>query len=170
MGGGILPIAKKNNEYYVLLSRESVDIDWKDAGKWSDFGGSKENNETEYETAIREGTEETSGLYGTKLDIKNLIDNCTEHIISINNYSSYLVRVKYNPMLPYRFNKIYREALKKTPNLVYEQNGMYEKDKIRWINVNELKSFSKHARFWFKPFMMQIYNKFKNKTNNKNIS
>ena len=170
MGGGILPIAKKDNCYYVLLSRESVDIDWKDAGKWSDFGGSKENNETEYETAIREGAEETCGLYGNKLNIKNMIDNYTEYIVHLNKYSTYLVRVKYNPMLPYRFNKIYRNALKNTPKLVYEQNGLYEKDKIRWVNVNDLKSFSKHARFWFKPVMIEIYNKFKTKNNNKNIS
>ena len=170
MGGGILPIAKKDNNYYVLLSRESIDIDWKDAGKWSDFGGSKENNETEYETAIREGAEETSGLYGKKYDIKYLIDNFTEDVIKLHNYSTYLVKVNYNPMIPYRFNKNYRNALKNTPNLIYEQNGLYEKDKIRWVNVNDLKSFSKHSRFWFKPIMMQIYNKFNTKNNNRNIS
>ena len=171
MGGGILPIAKKDGNYYVLLSRESVDIDWKDAGKWSDFGGSKEKNETEYETAIREGTEETCGVYGNKINIKNLIDNYTEYVVKLHNYSTYLVKVNYNPMLPYRFNKIYRNALKNTPKLVYEQNGLYEKDKIRWVNVNDLKLFSKHSRFWFKPVMIEIYNKFNNTENNiRNIS
>lgn len=170
MGGGILPIAKKDNDYYVLLSRESVDIDWKDAGKWSDFGGSKENNETEYETAIREGAEETSGLYGNEINIKNMIDNYTEYIVHLNKYSTYLVRVKYIEMLPYRFNKIYRNALKNTPKLVYEQNGLYEKDKIRWVNVNDLKSFSKHARNWFKPVLIEIYKNFNTETNNRNIS
>ena len=170
MGGGILPIAKKGNDYYVLLSRESIDIDWKDAGKWSDFGGSKENNETEYETAIREGTEETCGLFGTKDNIKYLIDKHTKYIVKLkNNYSSYLINVNYNPMLPYRFNKNYRNALKNTPKLVYENNGLYEKDKIRWINVNDLKTFSKHSRFWFKPAMIEIYNKFNTENNSKNI-
>lgn len=164
MGGGILPIAKKDDGFYVLLSRESVDINWKDAGKWSDFGGSKENNETEYETAIREGTEETCGLYGTTLDIKNLIDNFTEYIVRLTNYSTYVVRVKYNSMLPYHFNKTYRNALKNRPKLVYEHNGLYEKDKIRWVNVNDLKSWSKHARFWFKPVLNEIYNKFNTNT------
>ena len=170
MGGGILPIAKKGNDYFVLLSRESIDIKWKDAGKWSDFGGSKENNETEYETAIREGTEETCGLYGGKNNIKYLIDNFTEHVIKLHNYSTYLVKVNYNAMLPYRFNKNYRYAIKNKPNLVYERNGLYEKDKIRWVNVNDLKSFSKHSRFWFKPVMTEIYNKFNTINKNKNIS
>lgn len=169
MGGGILPIAKKDNEYFVLLSRESVDINWKDAGKWSDFGGSKEKNETEYETAIREGAEETCGLFGTQQNIKYLIDNFTQDVIKLNKYSTYLIKVNYNSMIPYRFNKNYRNALKKTPKLVYENNGLYEKDKVRWVSVNDLKSFSKYSRYWFKPVLMQIYNKFNTLNNNKNI-
>jgi len=170
MGGGILPIARNNGEYYVLLARESVDNDWKDAGKWSDFGGSKEKNETEYETAIREGAEETSGLYGTKNKIKYLVDNYTEYVVNLHNYSTYLIRVNYNSMLPYRFNKKYREAIRKTPELVYKQNGLYEKDKIRWVSVNDLKTFSKYARLWFKPVLFEIYCKFNTLNNNKNIS
>ena len=164
MGGGILPIAKKNDEYYVLLARESVDVKWRDSGKWSDFGGSKENNETEYQTAIREGTEETCGLYGGTNNIKYMIDNNTIDIIKLHNYSTYLIEVKYNSMIPYRFNKIYRNALKNKPNLVYERNGLYEKDKIRWVSVNELNSFLKHSRFWFKPILKKVYNKFHTRT------
>jgi len=167
MGGGILPIAKKNGNYYVLLARETVDLNWKDAGKWSDFGGSKENNETEYETAIREGAEETSGVYGKEKNIKYLIDNYTEYVVNLHNYSTYLIRVNYNSLLPYQFNQKYREALKKTPEIVYEHNGLYEKDKIRWVDVNNLKIFSEYSRFWFKPVMIEIYNKFNTLNNNK---
>lgn len=170
MGGGILPIAQKDNDYYVLLSRESVDLNWRDSGKWSDFGGSKENNETEYETAIREGAEETCGIYGDRDNIKFMIDNYTKDIIKLHNYSTYLIHVQYNAMLPYRFNKIYRDALKKTPNLIQEHNGLYEKDKLRWVAVNELKQFSKYSRFWFKPVLDKIYKKFNTKNNNKHFS
>ena len=167
MGGGILPIAKNDGFYYVLLSRESLDIKWKESGKWSDFGGSKEGNETEYETAIREGTEETSGIYGKAKNIKYMIDTNTLCVIKVYNYSTYLISVNYNPMISYRFSKIYNKALRYTPELVLNtSNGLYEKDKIRWVKVDDLNTFSTHSRFWFKPIMMQIYNRFNSKNKN----
>ena len=151
MGGGILPIAQKNGVYYVLLSRESVDVKWKDSGKWSDFGGSKEGNESEYDTALREGTEESCGLFGNKKNIEYLIKKKCLDVIKINSYSTYLVEVPYNSMLPYRFNKKYREAIRNTPELVNNpKNGLFEKDKVRWVQVDDLLKFLKHTRFWFK--------------------
>ena len=129
MGGGILPIACYENNYYVLLGHESVDNKWKDSGKWSDFGGSREGRETEYQTAIREGTEETSGVLGNRTDIKKLIDNSFD-IISINKYSTYLVKINYDTFLPYQFNKKYRHILKTNSSLIHKRNGLYEKDKI----------------------------------------
>ena len=163
MGGGILPIAIKDNKYYVLLGRESMDMQWRDSGKWSDFGGSKENKETEYETAIREGAEETCGIYGDKKNIKYIIDNYCYDVMKLKNYSTFLVHVNYNSMLPYKFNKTYRDALKRTPQLVYDDNGLYEKDKIRWVCVDDLNTFLKHSRFWFRPVITQIYNKYRTK-------
>ena len=162
MGGGILPIAKSEGKYYVLLSRETVDNKWKDAGKWSDFGGSREGNETHYATAIREGTEESAGLFGTKNDITNMINNHCIDKITIQYYSTYLVEIPYNTMLPYRFNKNYRFHLKKNPNLIYNStNGLFEKDKLRWVCVNELPSFKKHIRVWYRPIIDKIYHKYK---------
>ena len=53
MGGGILPIAFYKGHPYFLFSREGM-IQAEDPGKWSDFGGSKEKNETPKMTAIRD--------------------------------------------------------------------------------------------------------------------
>lgn len=159
MGGGILPIAVYQNDYYVLMGRESVDNKWRDSGKWSDFGGSREGRESEYQTAIREGTEETSGILGNTRDIKRLIDNSFD-IISMNKYSTYLVEIKYDTFLPYKFNKKYRHILKTNSSLIYKRNGLYEKDKIRWIKVDNLIDFKQHVRFWFRPFIDKIYSKY----------
>ena len=161
MGGGILPIAKYNNRWYVLLARETVDIEWRDSGKWSDFGGSREDNESHYDTAIREGYEETGGLFGYKKDIKNMIKTKCIDKISIPHYSTYLIQIEYNTFLPYKFNKNYRYNLKKNPKLIFEKNGLFEKDKLRWIDVNELESFKPNIRFWFRPIIQQIYKKYK---------
>ena len=69
MGAGILPIAKHANKLYFLLALEVSDK------KWSDFGGKSNKNESIYETAIREGYEETNGFFGNKREFKKLVDN-----------------------------------------------------------------------------------------------
>ena len=47
MGGGILPVAKHNGTYYLLFSRERLIHNRdRDRGKWSDFGGGTEKNES----------------------------------------------------------------------------------------------------------------------------
>lgn len=161
MGGGILPISQKNGRYYVLLSRESIDVKWKDSGKWSDFGGSREGNESEYDTALREGTEESCGIIGSKKNIEYLVKNKCLNIIHINHYSTYLVEIPYNSMLPYKFNKTYRLALKNTPDVVLSNNGLFEKDKVRWVPVDELLQFRNYTRFWFKPIVTKVYNIYK---------
>ena len=68
-GSGILPVAIKNNKLYLLFSREYIYSSYVDGGKWSDFGGHKEGSESNKETAIREGWEESSGFLGNKIDI-----------------------------------------------------------------------------------------------------
>ena len=74
MGGGILPVAKHNGTYYLLFSRERlIHNKDRDRGKWSDFGGSREGRESQYQTAVREGVEESSGILGKKQDVRNLI-------------------------------------------------------------------------------------------------
>ena len=67
MGGGILPVAEHKGDFYFLFSRERLAFSQdKDRGKWSDFGGSREGKETQYQTAIRECFEESNGILGNK--------------------------------------------------------------------------------------------------------
>ena len=91
MGGGILPVAYHKDDIYFLFSRESF-INKRHKGLWSDFGGSKEGYESQYETAIREGAEESSGILGNEKDIRTLIKkNCIGKIRD-RGYSIYLVQ------------------------------------------------------------------------------
>ena len=53
MGAGILPLAVFRSSIYLLLGQERHN------NLWSDFGGSSLEGETIYQTAIREGEEET---------------------------------------------------------------------------------------------------------------
>ena len=75
---GILPFSRiiKNNKQmiYFLFSRETMDDKKsKDRGYWSEFGGSRDKGETHLDTAIREGYEESNGIFGSKRKLKPII-------------------------------------------------------------------------------------------------
>ena len=73
MGGGVLPVSVHNGEPVFLFSREAVARGYRDSGKWSDFGGSKEGSETQRDTAVREAAEEARNR---KLRLDNLEETC----------------------------------------------------------------------------------------------
>ena len=76
----ICPISKFRNNIYVLLGQERFN------NQWSDFGGSRNGNETPYQTACREGYEELDGFLGSEQDIKNLVN--THNIVIFTNQST----------------------------------------------------------------------------------
>ena len=110
MGGGILPVAFRNNHPYFLFSREAL-IARKDAGKWSDFGGSKEKNESHRETALREGWEESNGILGTKSNIRNLMKNNLCAVIKGNGYHTFIVEVKYDKNIEESFKNDFNSSI-----------------------------------------------------------
>ena len=68
MGAGILPFTIYKGRVMFLFGRENKDKT-EDSNKkelWSDFGGSKEGLESYFDTAVREGFEESSGFFGDK--------------------------------------------------------------------------------------------------------
>jgi len=158
MGGGILPIARsKNGDIYLLFSRERVLYNnYKDKGKWCDFGGSKDGNETQEETAIRECAEESSGILGDQNDIRKLIKNHLEGVIYDKCYSIWIVEVRYNRGFPRIFDHHFKDALKNNIDLVKENNGLYEKDKLEWIKLSTLKRKINRFRPFYKRFIPKI--------------
>ena len=152
---GILPVAIKNNKIYFLFGRETMDIVFRDAGKWSDFGGKIEKGEKLEDVAIREGWEETSGIFGNEKNIKEWVEKKTIQKITNGTYTSFLVATDYNTKLPNIFDKNYKNIKKNNPELIYEHNGLYEKDKIKWIEVDNL---HKHKKT-FRPWYLSIINK-----------
>jgi len=157
MGGGILPVANYNGQLYLLFSRERISYNSdRDKGKWSDFGGSKEKNETQYQTAIREGFEESNGILGNKKDIKKLIKYHLVGKIQDPQYSIWLVEVEYNPDIVQSFHDDFKNALKNNKEIVKARNGLFEKDKLVWITLKQLKRKKSMFRPWYRRFIPQI--------------
>ena len=154
IGGGILPMAMHHNNIYFLFSRERLVFNKHlDRGLWSDFGGSQENkNESPRQVAIREGNEESNGILG---DMQELIKKSPLYI-GDDTYRIYLVPINYDKTLPSRFNAQFKEIYKNYPNLVKMNNGLYEKDKVRWINLKQLHKNIHIFRPWYKKHIYHL--------------
>ena len=147
MGAGILPIAKHANKLYFLLALEVSDK------KWSDFGGKGNKNESIYETAIREGYEETNGFFGNKREFKILVDN--NYVLKIdkynNSYRTYLINISYDKNLPFYFNNNAKFINDNFKELI-DKNGFFEKKIVKWFSINELKN-NRNYRIFYKEII-----------------
>lgn len=159
-GAGLLPFARHEGFIYLFLGRENMEGGHSASGKWSDFGGSKEGDESELETALREGEEELNGLFGNREILSKLIEK-TNVIIKTKTFYTYLMEVKYD------INKIdelkikYEYALQHTPKMVFEHNGLYEKDRGIWLKLDDVADFRPNLRRWYHPIMNKIISHFK---------
>lgn len=155
MGGGILPIAVHKNKIYFLFSREYIYASH-NAGLWSDFGGSKHKGETNMQTALREGLEESNGLLGTKNDIKKLIKNELVEVINVRDeYQCYLIKINYDKSLEKKFRDDFLKVKKENSNMI-NKNGLYEKDMVKWIELSKLNDFYSNFKKNYKSVVKQI--------------
>ena len=89
MGAGILPTTIHNNKLYFLFGKENKHEN--SAHGFSDFGGGKDNKESLFETAVREGSEELTGFLGSVQDVRKMLKKHGTYNIdySQNNFSTY---------------------------------------------------------------------------------
>ena len=155
MGGGILPVTVYRNKVYFLFSREYIGSK-DDGGMWSDFGGSREKNESYFDTAVREGYEESDGFLGSKSDIKKLIKNNFVKTVTLpQGYRTYIIYIPYDKTLPKRFREKFLHIKKTEPNKIATK-GLYEKDMLRWVRFDKLKKFIKEVRPWYRSVVKLI--------------
>ena len=152
MGAGILPVSYHNGRAYFLFSREAMHNKF-DKGKWGDFGGKKNKNETTEQTAIRECWEESSGFLGTKNKIRKLLKTRGICMIANKTYTTYIIDIPYDASLPKKFNTHFKKNITANyDNVVYNKKGLFEKDKLMWISFDKLKKNISR----FRPFYRDI--------------
>ena len=156
MGAGILPVCKYNGIILFLFGKEGQSR----GNQWSDFGGSREDKETPYHTACREGAEELNGFLGSKTEMAALIKNHSFDKIVVDKYTTYMVEVPYDPLLPYYFESNYKLMQQKFPELI-GKNGMFEKSKIKWFTVNDIRKARKQFRPFYRATIDKIIEKHK---------
>ena len=153
MGGGVLPIAIYKGKVYFLFSREYINNKG-DGGLWSDFGGSKDDDETYFQTALREACEESDKIIGSKNTIKNLMENSLQEI-TINGYRTYIILIDYDKDLPKKFRNKFLYVKQNKPHLICKK-GLYEKDMIKWYTYNDIKKKFDEFRPFYKKIVKTI--------------
>lgn len=137
MGGGLLPVAIKNNKPYFLFGLEN-ELD--DTPGWADFGGGHEAGETTLDTAIREGGEEINGFLGTGDRLRTRVKQNKVATVAYKTYSTYIFKMDYDEKLPVYYKNNYEFFSRYLPHVKHKKdNGLLEKAKIRWFSFEDLK-------------------------------
>ena len=158
MGAGILPATIHNGKLCFLFGKENKYED--SARGFSDFGGGTDNKETFYQTALREGVEESTGFLGSEKDINKMLKKYGTYNIDYdsNSHSTYRMHIfpmEYNPWLTHYYNNNQRFLQKRLDGKIIKNSKIFEKEEIKWICIDQLKKNKKQ----FRPYFQNIIDK-----------
>ena len=143
-GTGIIPYAKHNQTTYFLLGREAKYTDWEDAHKWAEFAGHRNQYENIWDATIREGYEETMGLFPKDFIEKKIKPN---QVLTTYDSFAFLIKIKYDKTLINQFDNFYQFVVSQYPNSFFEKSviekGTFEKDQIGWFSYQDILNLSK---------------------------
>jgi hypothetical protein len=94
-------------------------------------------------------------MLGCEKDMRNLIANHLFAEVEYEGYTTYMVEVPYDPLLPYYINNNYKLMETKFPHLI-GKNGMFEKCEIKWFTMNQFKRGRKTMRPLYKKVASKL--------------
>ena len=152
MGAGILPTCIINNKLYFLFGKENKYED--SAPGFSDFGGGTDLNETFFNTALREASEELTGFLGDKQQIKKLLKSHGTFNIDYKSdgnktYRMHIFPFVYDEKLVYYYNNNHKFLSKHLSSKIFKTTKIFEKDEIRWICIDDLSNNRSQFRNYF---------------------
>lgn len=152
MGGSILPVTIHNGKMYFLFGKER-DID--ENPGWSDFGGGTDKGETFIQTAVREGGEELTGFLGSSATIRQMLARHGTYNIDYKSeghstYRCHIFPMDYDPMLPYYYNNNQQFLQKKLDPKIIRDTKIFEKTRIKWFSVDEIRKNRSKFRSFYK--------------------
>ena len=156
VAGSILPVAlNKNDELCFLFGKENPMED--SAKGYSDFGGRLEKNETPYEGALREGSEELTGFLGDKKQLRKLIKkNGGFYPITIDSYHIHIFNLDYDEHLPVYYNNNHEFLWNKMDKQLLNNSKLFEKIKIEWFSISDMMSRKNEFRNFYQSYLIVI--------------
>jgi len=159
MGAGFLPTALHNGQLYFLFGKENI---YATTPGYADFGGGTDNNETFLDTAIREFTEETTGLFGNKTQLRNYIKQIGTYSVNYESktnhnhhstYRTYILPIHYNPYIVEFYNNNHAFLKEKLPKQLYKNAKYLEKSELKWFSLDEIKKNNNGFRCYYKNIL-----------------
>lgn len=159
MGAGILPTTIHNGKLYFLFGKEGKYE--KSAPGYSDFGGGTDDNETFFNTAIREAGEELTGYLGDDTDVRKMLKKDGTYNIDYisnghNNYRMHIFNYDYNEYLPFYYNNNQSFLQKKLDKHILKNSKIFEKVEIKWVCISELPKMRPKFRHYFRNIVDKI--------------
>jgi hypothetical protein len=152
VAGSILPVAYHKNQLYFLFGKENSMED--SAKGFSDFGGGCENNESPFETAMREGGEELTGFLGGSKDVKTLVKkNGGVYKIIHNTYHVHIFSMEYDENLPKYYNFNHKFLWERMNKKVLNDSKLFEKIEIGWFTPEEMRSRKSEFRKFYQEIV-----------------
>jgi 8-oxo-dGTP pyrophosphatase MutT (NUDIX family) len=161
MGAGILPTTIHNNKLYFLFGKENKYE--QSAPGFSDFGGGTDNNESFFQTAVREAGEELTGFLGDDKDVVKLLKKYGTYNIDYKPadghkpYRMHIFPYQYDHLLPFYYNNNQRFLQKRLDPEVIKKTKIFEKAEIRWICVDDIIKMRSQFRHYFRNIVDMIY-------------
>jgi 8-oxo-dGTP pyrophosphatase MutT (NUDIX family) len=154
VAGSILPVAFHKNQLYFLFGKENP---FEDSAKgFSDFGGGVENNESPFDTAMREGGEELTGFLGDGKDIRKYVSKTGYYTVSVDSYHVHIVPFPYDERLPFYYNNNHKFLWEHMDKQLLNKTKLFEKIEIQWFTPDQMRR-RKHE---FRSFYQNIVSKF----------
>lgn len=171
VAGSILPIAFHKNKLYFLFGKENS---MENSSKgFSDFGGGCENNESPFETALREGGEELTGFLGDGNNIRRLIkQNGGTYKITHNDYNVHIFRMEYDENLPKYYNLNHKFLWERMNKKILNDSKLFEKIEIQWFTVEDMKNRKGEFRKFYQEIVdcfIDDYSNIKNFIQSRNM-
>ena len=156
--GSILPVAIHKNKLYFLFGKENPMEN--SAKGFSDFGGGIDGNETPFQAALRECSEELTGFLGTPKDIQKYIkQNGGVYKFEANaddpkhKYTIHIIHIEFDPMLPIYYNNTHSFLWNRMDKYVLNDSKLFEKIEIDWFNESDLKKRMSEYRPFYREMV-----------------
>lgn len=161
VAASILPICMHNGKLHFLFGKENAME--QSAKGWSDFGGRKEDNESIYKAALREGAEELTGFLGDENKLRKTIRNNGGYFkISHNQYHVHLFCLPYDSSLVEHYNDNHQliwdrmQNMSETQKKLINETRIFEKIELCWFSLDDMEA----RKGEFREFYQAIVDKF----------
>lgn len=171
VASAFLPIAIYKGKLFFLFGKE---CNSDSAPGYSDFGGGVEPNETNlYKAGLREFAEETTGFFGNEKELEKMIKkNGGVYKMKHDTYHIHIFKMDYDENVCEYYNNNHKFIYEKLDHKYLKSTKIFEKIRIDWMTLEEMKSRRGEFRSFYKEILdgiigdIQNIKSFINKTRN----